>query len=69
MSDAAYPNSNAAGPTHTAAALGAPGFRHAPALNSPTLFSDASFPWIPDASSTAFGRSSPGYELMSALER
>jgi hypothetical protein len=66
--NAAYPNSNIAGPTHAIATPSFRGFCDAPVLNSPTLRSDASLAWIPEESS-AYERNVRGYGPMGALER
>jgi hypothetical protein len=57
----AYRSSNAAGPTHSAAAHSFRGFRDTLTLNSPALLSNASLPRIPEDPS-AYGRNIPGYE-------
>jgi hypothetical protein len=66
--NAACPNGYTAGPVPTTAVPSSRGFRHAPALNIPTLHGDTSLARIPEAPS-AYGSSSVGYESMGALER
>jgi hypothetical protein len=66
--NAAYSNSNTAGPTHATAAPSFQGFRDALALNSPTLRGKAPLAWISEAPS-AYGRNALGYGPIGVLER